>query len=472
MGKITGFMDFPRVDHDDRPIAERLTDYGEIAIPLSREEIARQGGRCMDCGVPFCHALGCPLFNVIPEWNDFVYKGKWHEAFLRLEMTNNLPEITGRICPAPCETACTLSINSSPVTIKQIELSIIEHAFSQGWVVPRPPHRETGKKTAIIGSGPAGLAAAQQLRRLGHTVTVFERADRIGGILRYGIPDFKLEKWVLDRRIDLMRKEGVSFETDVHIGDDLSGKYLKRTFDIVLLTMGAGAPRDLTVPGRGLEGIHFAMDYLAQSNRANAGLAIEGNAISAKNKIVVVIGGGDTGSDCVGTANRQGAKKVYQFEIMPRPKEWGESYNPNWPNWPQILRTSTSHEEGCERGWDILTTGFSGKDVRVENMNCVKVAWGPSASPKMTQVPGSEFSLSVDLVLLAMGFLHVEHNKLIDDLGVAFDARGNILSEGNYTTSVPGVFVAGDAGTGASLVVRAIYHGRQAAKAVDEYLGK
>ena len=474
MGKITGFIDYARVDHADRPAAQRVKDYNEIAIPLSHEEIVVQGGRCMDCGVPFCHALGCPLYNLIPEWNDFVYKDKWHEAFLRLEMTNNLPEITGRICPAPCETACTLSINSAPVAIKQIELAIIEHAFAQGWVVPRPPHKETGKKVAVIGSGPAGLAAAQQLRRLGHSVTVFERAERIGGILRYGIPDFKLEKWVLDRRIELMSKEGVSFETDVHIGDDLSGKYLKQTFDVIILTMGAGSPRDITVPGRGLEGIHFAMDYLAQSNRAVAGLLNQSGAISACGKTVVVIGGGDTGSDCVGTANRQGAKKVYQFEIMPQPMEWKESYNPNWPNWPQILRTSTSHEEGCERGWDILTTGFSGTDVRVEKMHCVKVAWAPpaesGASPKMNPVPGSEFSLSVDLVLLAMGFLHVEHNKLVEGLGVAFDGRGNILSPGDYTTSVPGVFVAGDAGTGASLVVRAIYHGRQAAAAIDGYL--
>jgi glutamate synthase (NADPH) small chain len=475
MGKITGFIDYSRVDHGDRPVSERVKDYKEIAVALPLQEISTQGARCMDCGVPFCHAMGCPLFNLIPEWNDFVCKGKWHEAFLRLEMTNNLPEITGRICPAPCEPACTLSINRSPVTIKQIELAIIEHAFSQGWAIPRPPSRETGKKIAVIGSGPAGLAAAQQLRRLGHGVTLFERADRIGGILRYGIPDFKLEKWVLDRRIDLMREEGVSFETEVHIGDDLSGKYLRRTFDVVLLTLGAGAPRDLTIPGRGLEGIHFAMDYLTQSNRAVAGLANEKETISARNKNVVVIGGGDTGSDCVGTANRQGAKKVHQFEIMPRPVEWKEASNPNWPNWPQILRTSTSHEEGCERGWNILTTGFSGKDVRVEKMNCVKVSWsapGPGGAPKMTQIHGSEFSLDADLVLLAMGFLHVEHNKLLDDLGVRFDSRGNILTKARYATSVPGIFTAGDAGTGASLVVRAIYHGREAARAINEHLAK
>ena len=475
MGKITGFIEYPRVDHANRPVIERLKDYREISVSLPLQEITKQSGRCMDCGVPFCHALGCPLYNLIPEWNDCVYKGKWQEAFLRLEKTNILPEITGRICPAPCETACTLSINDSPVTIKELELAIIERAFAEGWVLPRPPVKESGKKVAIIGSGPAGLAAAQQLRRLGHSVTVFERADRIGGILRYGIPDFKLEKRIIDRRIDLMQREGVSFETEVHIGDDLSSRYLMRTFDVIVLTPGAGAPRDLSVPGRGLEGIHFAMDYLTLSNRYVAGLVDERGMISAKNKIVAVIGGGDTGSDCVGTANRQGAKKVYQFEIMPKPMEWRQPYNPNWPNWPSILRTSTSHEEGCERQWEIVTTGFSGKDMRVEQLQCAKVAWTSAAAggaPMMKQIPGSEFSLDVDLVLLAMGFLHAEHNKLLDDLGVEFDKRGNILAEKNYATTVPGVFVAGDAGTGASLVVRAIFHGREAAKSINEYLSK
>jgi glutamate synthase (NADPH/NADH) small chain len=389
-------------------------------------------------------------------------------------MTNNLPEITGRICPAPCETGCTLSINDSPVTIKQIELAIIENAFKQGWVIPRPPQSETGKKVAVIGSGPAGISAAQELRRLGHTVTVFERADHIGGILRYGIPDFKLEKWVIDRRIDQLRSEGVGFETGIHIGDDLSAKYLQRTFDVVLLTMGAGAPRDLSVPGRDLRGIHFAMDYLIQSNRFIAGLAGEGDIISAKGKNVVVIGGGDTGSDCVGTANRQGAKKVYQFEILPKPQEWNESTNPNWPNWPQILRTSSSHEEGCARDWNVLTQKFSGADGRVESMHYVKVEWkDPEAGqpPKMVQVAGSEASLKVDLVLLAMGFLHVEHTKLLEDLKVEFDGRGNVLTD-KYSTSVPGVYAAGDAGIGASLVVRAIFHGREAAKAINEFLKK
>ncbi len=475
MGKITGFMEYPRVNYAYRTVEERLKDYREIIVLPSPEEISRQGGRCMDCGVPFCHAMGCPVYNLIPEWNDLVYRGKWKEAYWRLEMTNNLPEITGRICPAPCETGCTLSINDSPVTIKQIELAIIENAFKQGWVVPRPPASETGKKIAVIGSGPAGISAAQELRRLGHSVTVFEKADRIGGILRYGIPDFKLEKWVLDRRIDQLRSEGVGFETSVRIGDDLSANYLQRTFDVVLITMGAGEPRDLSVAGRGLHGIHFAMDYLIQSNRFIAGLTGEGDIISAKGKNVVVIGGGDTGSDCVGTANRQGAKKVYQFEILPKPMEWNESTNPNWPNWPQILRTSTSQEEGCARDWNVLTMQFTGRDVRVENMHFVKVEWktsSPGEPPKMTQVAGSETSLKVDLVLLAMGFLHVEHTKLLNDLQVEFDGRGNILTDKRYATSVPGVFAAGDAGIGASLVVRAIYHGREAAKAINEYLTK
>ena len=472
MGKITGFIEYPRVTYAARPVEERVKDYKEIPVPLTPEKLSVQGSRCMDCGIPYCHSMGCPVYNLIPEWNDLVYRGKWREAYRRLDMTNNLPEITGRICPAPCETACTLSINTAPVTIKQLEWAIIENAFQQGWVEPMPPRLETGKKIAIIGSGPAGLAAAQQLRRRGHAVTIFERMERAGGILRFGIPDFKLEKWVIDRRLNQLSREGVVFETGVHIGDDLSARYLKRTFDVVLLTMGAGQPRDLAGPGRELDGIHFAMDYLTQSNRVVAGLLDASKAISAKNKNVMVIGGGDTGSDCVGTAIRQGAKKVYQFEIMPKPMEWKEPYNPSWPHWPQILRTSSSHEEGCERGWNILTTGFSG-DKKVQKIQCCKVEWKSSAEaglPKMAPLAGSEFTLDVDLVLLAMGFLHVEHNKLVDELGVELDARGNIASKGGYVTSIPGVFTAGDAGIGASLVVRAIFHGRQAAAEIDGYV--
>jgi glutamate synthase (NADPH/NADH) small chain len=473
MGKTTGFLDYPRVTGRYRPRDERTKDYREISIPLPGDDLAKQGARCMDCGIPYCHALGCPVYNLIPEWNDCLYRGEWKEALRRLEATNNLAEITGRVCPAPCETACTLSINSAPVTIKQIELAIIENGFAQGWVVPHPPRKESGKKVAIIGSGPAGLSAAQQLRRAGHRVTVFEKSAKIGGILRYGIPDFKLEKWVIDRRLKQMADEGIVFETGVLIGEDISVRYLRRTFDAVLLTVGAGHPRDLQVPGRGLEGVCFAMDYLTQSNRTVSGEAKPEKAISAKDKTVLVIGGGDTGSDCVGTAIRQGAKKVYQYEILPKPPLWENSTNPSWPYWPNILRTSSSHEEGCEREWSVLTKQFSGRDIRVEEGRFARIEWNTDAEngrQKMVEVPGSEFTLKLDLVLLAMGFLHAEHNRLTDELGVEFDDKGNIKCREVCTTSVDGVFVAGDAGTGASLVVRAIYHGREAAKAVNQYL--
>jgi glutamate synthase (NADPH/NADH) small chain len=475
MGKASGFLDYSRVTGKYLPVEERLKNYNEFTIQLPADELKTQGARCMDCGIPYCHAMGCPVYNLIPEWNDAVYKNDWREAMLRLELTNNLPEITGRICPAPCEAACTLSYNSSPVTIKQIELSIIEKAWKEGYIVPRPPLRETGKKVAIIGSGPAGLAAAQQLRRMGHSVTLFEKAQKLGGILRYGIPDFKLEKWVIDRRVEQMQAEGVQFATNVIIGEDISARYLKRTFDVILLTMGAGEPRDLNVPGRGLDGIHFAMDYLTQSNRLVSGeLSKAQQTIDAKGKTVLVIGGGDTGSDCVGTANRQGAKKVYQYEIMPKPLVWTESTNPNWPNWPNILRTSSSHEEGCERDWSITTRNFSSKTTQVEEGHFARVEWKKEANGqmKMVEIPGSEFSLKVDLVLLAMGFVHVQHSKLLEDLDIEYDNRGNIKTSGSYATSANGVFTAGDAGTGASLVVRAIFHGREAAKQIDQHLTK
>lgn len=475
MGKVTGFLDYNRVTSEYRPVEERLGDYKEFLIPLPESEIKNQGARCMDCGIPYCHAMGCPLENLIPEWNDCVYKGDWHEALLRLEATNNLPEITGRICPAPCETSCTLSISHAPVTIKQIELTIIEYGFKQGWVKPRPPRHESGRSVAIIGSGPAGLAAAQQLRRMGHRVTVFEKAAKAGGLLRYGIPNYKLEKWVIDRRVKQMQAEGVTFETNVCIGEDISARYLKRAFDVVLLTLGAEQPRDLTVPGRNLKGIHFALDYLGESNKVVTGEIPESKrTIFAKDKVVLVIGGGDTGADCVGTANRQGATKVYQFEIMPKPVLWESTTNPNWPYWPDILRTSSSHEEGCERDWSILTKEFSGEGGIVQQGTFSRVNWQksqtPSVPPKMEEIPGTEFNMKVDLVLLAMGFLHVKHNRLIEDLGVEFDQRGNIRYNKDYQTSEEGVFTAGDAGTGASLVVRSIYHGRQAAQAINQYL--
>ena len=407
--------------------------------------------------------------------DDLIYRDKWREAYERLELTNNLPEITGRVCPAPCEASCTLSINAAPVTIRQIEMAIIETAFSNGWVVPRKPLKETGKKVAVIGSGPAGLASAQQLRRMGHSVVVFEKADRIGGILRYGIPDFKLEKSVIDRRLDQMRAEGVSFETDVIIGEDISVRYLKKSFDVVLLAMGADKPRDIHVPGRGLDGIYFAMEYLKESNRFVAGDIEEQKMLSAKNKAVLVIGGGDTGADCVGTAVRQGAKQVHQFEILPKPQEWDQPHNPSWPYWPQILRTSTSHEEGCIREWAVTTKSFSGGDVKVEQGQFARVEWNTdphTGNWVMKEIPGTDFSLRIDMVLVATGFLHVEHTRLVDQLGIDLDTRGNIKTNEAYACSVPGVFAAGDANMGASLVIRAIFHGRQAAAAINEYLMK
>jgi glutamate synthase (NADPH/NADH) small chain len=473
MGHVTGFLDNPRVGPSYAPVSERLRNWKEFHESPTEEELGRQGARCMDCGIPYCHTSGCPVYNLIPEWNDLVYKGEWKEAFLRLEATNNLPEITGRVCPAPCETSCTLAVNSSPVTIKEIELAIIEKAFAFCWVVPRPPAHLSGRSVAVVGSGPAGLSAAQELRRAGHNVTVFERSARVGGLLRYGIPDYKLEKRILDRRVRQMEAEGIRFETGVSIGDDLSAHYLRRSFNAILLAMGAGEPRDLKVTGRELPGILFAMDYLTPSNRFQAGEIGEKDVISAKGKSVLVIGGGDTGSDCVGTANRQGAKIVRQVEIMPKPPEWKQTWNPSWPAWPNILRTSSSHEEGCERDWSIDTKGFEGEAGGVRNAHLARVEWkrtqgGAPAKPE--PVSGSGFTVEADLVLLAMGFLHVRHTRLLEDLGVAFDQRGNITCAPNYATSSPGVFVAGDANTGASLVVRAIFHGREAAKAVDAYL--
>lgn len=472
MGKVTGFLEYNRVTGNYLPVKERLKNYKEFLIAPDVEELKKQGARCMDCGIPYCHAMGCPVYNLIPEWNDCVYKGDWRDAFLRLELTNNLPEITGRICPAPCEASCTLALNSAPVTIKQIELAIVENGFQQGFIVSRPPRKETGKKVAVVGSGPAGIVAAQQLRRMGHSVTVFEKNQKIGGILRYGIPDFKLEKWVIDRRVELLRAEGVNFITNVLIGEDINARYLRRSFDAVLLTVGAGEPRDLKVPGRGFDGIHFAMDYLTQSNKLVSGEIVPSHElINTRNKVVLVIGGGDTGSDCVGTANRQGARKVYQFEIMPKPQTWEKPSNPNWPYWPNILRTTSSHEEGCQRDWSIATSHFSGKDIKVEEGHFKRVEWrrDEKGQWKMVDEPGSNFSLKVDLVLLAMGFVHVEHSRLLEDLQIECDISGNIKSS-NYCTTSEGVFTAGDANTGASLVVRAIYHGREAAKQVDEYL--
>jgi glutamate synthase (NADPH/NADH) small chain len=474
MGKVTGFLEYKRKTAANEPGEERIRHYQEFVGHLTPGEITEQAARCMDCGIPFCHSsFGCPVKNLIPDWNDLVYNDQWREAYERLEMTNNFPEITGRICPAPCETSCTLAISDSPVTIKQIELEIIERAFRENWVKSKLPDMESGKMVAVIGSGPAGLAAAQQLRRKGHAVTIYERSAKIGGLLRYGIPDFKLEKSILDRRLDQLSAEGIEFVTDVNIGEDISARYLQKSYDVILIATGATQARDLAIEGRDLNGIYQAMQYLTLSNQYLDGMIDKRQLISAKNKSVLVIGGGDTGSDCVGTANRQGAKIVYQYEIMPKPREWNEAYNPEWPFWPAILRTSSSQEEGCSREWGILTKSLSGKNGNLTCANFTRVEWKPGKNgerAEMLEIKGSNFSLSVDMILLAMGFVHPEHNRLLTDLGIAYDPAGNIKTGIDFMTSVPGVFAAGDAQRGASLVVHAIFLGRQAAKAIDSYL--
>ncbi len=474
MGKITGFLDYKRQDFKIQGVTQRISHYHEFAVPIGETDIAIQAARCMDCGIPFCQStFGCPLWNLIPEWNDLAYRGQWREAYERLEITNNFPEFTGRLCPAPCESACTLSINDAPVTIKQIELAIIEKAFQEGWVVPYPPQKSTGKSVAVIGSGPAGLAAAQQLRRLGHQVTVFEKSPKIGGLLRYGIPDFKLEKRVIDRRLEQLISEGIVFKTEVMIGEDISAHYLKKSFDSILIATGAGHPRDLQIPGRNLKGIYFAQEFLTNSNLFVDGM-IDGNQlISCQDKTVLVIGGGDTGSDCVGTANRQGARRVFQFEILPKPEEWKYKWNPYWPNRPDILRTSTSHQEGCEREWSVMTKSFSGRHGKIEKASFSRVRWdrsGKSLQPDMQEIPDSDFELNIDMVLLATGFVHLVHNRLIKDLRLQFDDKKNLRVDEHFMTSVPGVFAAGDAAKGPSLIVKAIYAGREAAKSIHNYL--
>lgn len=471
MARPTGFVEYARQEPGHRSVAERIRDYREFTRPLSAEQMRRQAARCMDCGIPYCHGAGCPVLNRIPEFNDLVYRGRWREAAENLHATNNFPEITGRVCPAPCEAACTLHINDQPVLIKHIEYQIAERAFEEGWVEPRPPRHRTDRHVAVIGSGPAGLAAAQQLARAGHHVTVFEKDPKPGGLLRYGIPDFKLEKRILERRLEQMTAEGVEFQTGVLAGADLSARYLQRTFDAICLTIGAGEPRDLLVPGRGLEGIHFAMEFLSQQNRAVSGEAAEAEPqVSARGKVVVVIGGGDTGSDCVGTANRQGAREVHQFEILPEPPAERPPDTP-WPTWPRILRTSDSHEEGCVRRWSVLTKSFTGRDVYVHALHGCEVDWVRGRKGwEMKQRPGTDFHMRVDLVLLAMGFVHIVHGGLLDALGVALDPRGNVVADEQSMTSREGVFAAGDAVAGASLVVRAIYAGRQAAAGIDRWL--
>ncbi len=471
MGKHTGFLEFAREDPPHREVAERVRDFREIEQMLPRPALEIQASRCMDCGIPFCHAFGCPVSNRIPDWNDAVYRNQWRKALDLLHATCNLPEITGRVCPAPCEEACTLAINQPPVTIRHIELQIVERGWAEGWIVPQPATVRSGKRVAVIGSGPSGLAAAQQLARRGHDVVVFEKAPRVGGILRYGIPDYKLEKWVIDRRLQQMQAEGVVFETGVTAGTDISVRYLRRSFDAILLATGAAVPRDLPVPGRDLAGIHFAMEFLTQQNVRNAGEE-PGGAILASGRSVVVIGGGDTGSDCIGTSRRQGAREIRQLEILPMPPAERIPGNP-WPTWPNVLRTSSSHEEGCTRDFAAATKEFLGENGAVKRLRCVRLEWAqPDATGRASfkEIPGSEFTVDADLVLLAMGFVHAEHGPLVRDLGLAVDTRGNLAADGEFMTSAPGVFAAGDCATGASLVVRAIHQGRAAAAAVDRYL--
>jgi glutamate synthase (NADPH/NADH) small chain len=480
MGKPTGFKEIPREMPKRRPVELRILDWNEIYNPMPDEKLRAQGARCMDCGIPFCHGpTGCPLGNIIPEWNDLVYKNRWRDAIDMLHKTNNFPEFTGRICPAPCEEACVLGINEKPVTIKNIENAIIDHAWDNGWVKPQPPEVRTGKKVAVIGSGPAGLGAAAQLNKAGHWVTVFERADRVGGLLMYGIPNFKLEKRIVQRRIDLMKEEGVQFVTKANVGHDVKVDDLKRDFDAIVLCQGATKARDLPVPGRELSGIHLAMDYLPQQNKVNCGDAVP-NQIHANGKHVIILGGGDTGADCLGTALRQGAKSIRQFELLPRPgNARGEPGVAPWPQWPMIYRTSSAHEEAESvltpdiRDFSINTKAFSGDNGVVKKLHGIRLEWEKDATGRPTkfkEIPGSEFELDCDLCFLALGFLGPETDGPVGQLGLKLDQRGNVVADENYMTSVPGVFAAGDIRRGQSLVVWAISEGRQAARGVDAFL--
>ena len=472
MAKPTGFLDYQRQEAPKRPIAERVQDFKAVEQPLPAAALETQAARCMDCGIPFCHMMGCPLRNLIPEWNDLMYRKQWREALELLHHTNNLPEVTGRICPAPCEAACTLGANDKPVAIRQIELALVERGFAEGWIVPKPATVKTGRRVAIVGSGPAALAAAQQLARSGHRVRVYESDDRIGGVLRYGIPDFKLEKWVLDRRMKQMEAEGVAFETNARIGTDIAPTYLRRAYDAVLLAGGARIPRDIQVPGRELTGIHFAMDFLTQQNRLVAGDSIPADQlISAKGRQVLVIGGGDTGSDCVGTSLRQGAADVLQIEILPKPPATRDPSTP-WPLWPNMLRTSTSHDEGGSRRWSIQTKSFSGKNGKLCGVRAIEVEWRKDAQGRFIPVEkaGSEFEIPCGLVLLAMGFTKEGNMKVLNEFGVATTAAGDPVLDASGMTNLPGVFVAGDLSKGASLVVRAIQDGRVAAANISAWL--
>jgi glutamate synthase (NADPH) small chain len=465
MANPTGFLEIGRINFERRPVAERIQDWKEVYKEFPEEKLQAQASRCMDCGIPFCHQ-GCPLGNIIPDWNDLVYRGQWQEALYRLLATNNFPEFTGRICPAPCEGSCVLGINADPVTIKNIEVTIIDRAFNEGFIRARRPLVRTGKAVAVVGSGPAGLAAAAQLNQAGHWITVFERADRIGGLLRYGIPEFKMEKFVLDRRLNMMREEGIMFRTNANVGVNVPVDEL-RDFDAILLAGGATAARDLPVPGRELNGIHFAMDYLPLQNKRCEGDNIpDSEFITAKDKRVVIIGGGDTGADCLGTAHRQGAQSIIQFELLPKPPAERAPDNP-WPNWPNIFRTSSAHEEGGDREYCVMTKSFTGKNGHVTQLHAVRVEF---EGRNLKEISATEFTLDVDLVLLAMGFLGPERNGMLEELGVAINERGNVATNAEKMTSVPGIFAAGDIARGQSLVVWAIREGRQAAKSVDKYL--
>ncbi len=466
MGKTTGFMDYSRELAPRRPVLERVNDWFEIYQDFPEDQLRKQGARCMDCGVPFCQT-GCPVHNLIPDWNDHVFRGHWKEAVRQLHATNNFPEFTGRICPAPCEASCVLGITSPAVTIKQNEKNIVERGFLEGWIHPEPPKARTGKKVAVVGSGPAGLAAAQQLCRAGHSVTVYEKADRIGGLLRYGIPEFKLEKHIIDRRLEQMSAEGVKFVPNAEVGRNVAVQDLRREFDAIVLAGGAEHPRDLKVPGRELKGIHFAMEFLPQQNKRCHGDAVDSSIeILATGKRVVIIGGGDTGADCLGTCHRQKPISVHQFEIMPKPPEERSPLTP-WPMWPMQLRTEAAHEEGGIRDWSIATTSFTGdENGNVNQLHAVRVG----SAPKFEPIAGSEFHMDADLVLIAMGFLGPVRNGMIEQLGVQLDNRGNVATDQNYMSSVPGVFAAGDMRRGQSLVVWAISEGRKAAASVDAYL--
>jgi glutamate synthase (NADPH) small chain len=472
MGNPTGFLEFPRRERVYAPVEDRLKHWREFTRPLADDELRRQGARCMDCGTPFCHHA-CPVNNIIPDWNDLVYQSDVKAALAALHQTNNFPDFTGRICPAPCEAACTLNLIDAPVTIKTIEHAIVERGWAEGWIEPQVAAHHSGKRVAVVGSGPAGLACAQQLARAGHAVAVFEKSARIGGLLRYGIPDFKMEKFTIDRRIAQMRAEGVEFHPNSHVGAGMPVERLAREFDAVVLAIGAEVPRDLAVPGRELKGIHFAMEFLGQQNRRVAGEKVdETRAVLATGRNVLVIGGGDTGSDCIGTSNRHVARSVTQIEILPMPPEH-ENKLLTWPDWPMKLRTSSSHEEGVARDWAILTKAFTGREGRVTGLDMVRSEWcvGASGRMELQEVAGSAFHIKADLVLLAMGFVHPEHEGAVAGLGLALDPRGNIeANTEDYRTSRPKIFTAGDARRGQSLVVWAIREGRQCARAVDEFL--